>query len=65
LFRAGDRPAGPLHTLVKAEQRRGNLPTVLPVGTVAIDGKNVASWHDLCRYRARRGTGLVDSVSRS
>jgi len=43
---------GRLHTLVKAEQRRGNLkPTVLPLGTVAIDGKNVATlrWHDLCR----------------
>jgi hypothetical protein len=41
-----------LHSLVKAEQRRGNLkPTVLPLGTVAIDGKNVATlhWHDLCR----------------
>jgi predicted transposase YbfD/YdcC len=43
---------GRLHSLVKAEQRRGNLkPKVLPVGTVAIDGKNVATlrWHDLCR----------------
>ena len=41
-----------LHGMVKAEHRRGNLkPTVLPVGTVAIDGKNVATlrWHDLCR----------------
>lgn len=41
-----------LHSMVKAEHRRGNLkPTVLPVGTVAIDGKNVATlrWHDLCR----------------
>lgn len=41
-----------LHRLVKAEHRRGNLkPTLLPVGTVAIDGKNVATlhWHDLCR----------------
>jgi len=41
-----------LHSAVKAEHRRGNLePTVLPVGTVAIDGKNVATlrWHDLCR----------------
>jgi predicted transposase YbfD/YdcC len=41
-----------LHRLVKAEHRRGNLkPTRLPVGTVAIDGKNVATlrWHDLCR----------------
>jgi len=41
-----------LHRGVKAEHRRGNLkPTVLPVGTVAIDGKNVATlrWHDLCR----------------
>jgi len=40
------------HDLVKAEHRRGNLkPTVLPMGTVAIDGKNVATlrWHDLCR----------------
>lgn len=38
--------------MVKAEHRRGNLrPTVLPVGTIAIDGKNVATlrWHDLCR----------------
>lgn len=41
-----------LHRMIKAEHRRGNLkPTVLPVGTVAIDGKNVATlhWHDLCR----------------
>jgi len=41
-----------LHRGVKAEHRRGKLrPTVLPVGTVAIDGKNVATlrWHDLCR----------------
>ena len=41
-----------LHRLVKAEHRRGNLkPTRLPVGTIAIDGKNVATlrWHDLCR----------------
>ncbi len=41
-----------LQTMVKAEHRRGNLkPTVLPVGTIAIDGKNVATlrWHDLCR----------------
>lgn len=41
-----------LQTGVKAEARRGNLkPTVLPVGTIAIDGKNVATlrWHDLCR----------------
>ena len=41
-----------LHRLIKAEHRRGNLkPTALPVGTVAIDGKNVATlrWHDLCR----------------
>ncbi|NNL47506.1 MAG: ISAs1 family transposase [Acidimicrobiia bacterium] len=41
-----------LHNEVKAEHRRGNLtPTVLPVGTIAIDGKNVATlrWHDLCR----------------
>jgi DDE family transposase len=40
------------HAAVKAEHRRGNLkPTVLPLGTVAIDGKNVATlrWHDLCR----------------
>ena len=43
---------GCLQSGVKAEHRRGNLrPTVLPVGTVAIDGKNVATlrWHDLCR----------------
>ena len=41
-----------MHRGVKAEHRRGNLtPTVLPVGTIAIDGKNVATlhWHDLCR----------------
>jgi len=41
-----------LHRLVKAEHRRGNLtPTRLEVGTIAIDGKNVATlrWHDLCR----------------
>jgi len=41
-----------LHSMVKAEHRRGSLePTVLPVGTVAIDGKNVATlhWLDLCR----------------
>jgi len=43
---------GCLHRLVKAERRRGNLePERLPVGVVAIDGKNVATlhWHDLCR----------------
>jgi hypothetical protein len=41
-----------LHRLIKAEQRRGNLkPTVLPIPTVAIDGKNVGTlhWDDLCR----------------
>jgi len=41
-----------LHRLIKAEHRRGNLkPTELPMGTIAIDGKNVATlhWHDLCR----------------
>ena len=41
-----------LHRLVKAEHRRGNLkPTWLSMGTVAIDGKNIATlhWHDLCR----------------
>jgi predicted transposase YbfD/YdcC len=41
-----------LHRLVKAEHRRGTLKaTWLSVGTVAIDGKNVATlrWHDLCR----------------
>jgi len=41
-----------LHRQVKAEHRRGNLkPTVLPMGTISIDGKNVATlrWHDLCR----------------
>lgn len=41
-----------LHRMVKAEHRRGNLqPTRLLVGTVAIDGKHVATlrWHDLCR----------------
>lgn len=43
---------GCLHHLVKAEHRRGNLkPTRLPQGTVAIDGKNVATlrWHDILR----------------
>ena len=38
--------------LVKAEHRRGVLkPTVLPIGTVAIDGKNLGTlrWHDMCR----------------
>jgi hypothetical protein len=41
-----------LHAMIKAEHRRGNLtPTTLPIATVAIDGKNVATlhWHDLCR----------------
>jgi len=41
-----------LQAMIKAEHRRGNLKsTVLPVGTIAIDGKNVATlhWHDLCR----------------
>jgi len=41
-----------LHGMVKAEHRRGNLkPSVLPIATGAIDGKNVATlrWHDLCR----------------
>jgi len=41
-----------LHAQVKAEHRRGNLkPTVLKMGTVAIDGKNVATlrWYDICR----------------
>ncbi len=41
-----------LHRLVKAEHRRGNLePTRLPRGTVAIDGKNVATlhWADMLR----------------
>ncbi len=41
-----------LHRMVKAEHRRGNLKaTRLPAGTVAIDGKHVATlrWHDLCR----------------
>jgi len=41
-----------LHRLVKREHRRGNLtPTRLSRGTVAIDGKNIATlrWHDLCR----------------
>jgi hypothetical protein len=40
------------HRLIKAEHRRGNLePSRLEVGTVAIDGKNVATlhWPDLCR----------------
>jgi len=43
---------GCLHRMVKAEHRRGNLePTHLPMGTVAIDGKHVATihWHDLSR----------------
>ena len=55
-----------LHSLVKAEQRRGNLkPTVLPVGTVAIDGKNVATlrWHDLCRVlELDEVTASIDKV---
>ena len=41
-----------LHRLVKTEHRRGNLkPTLLRWGTIAIDGKNIATlrWHDLCR----------------
>ena len=41
-----------LHRLVKAEYRRGNLlPQVLPMGAIAIDGKNAGTlrWHDLCR----------------
>ncbi len=41
-----------LHRMVKAEHRRGNLEsTRLSVGTVAIDGKHVATvhWHDLSR----------------
>jgi len=41
-----------LHRLVKAEHRRGNLkPTQLPWGTVAVDGKNVATihWPDMLR----------------
>ena len=41
-----------LHAAVKAEKRRGNLePTMLPIRTAAIDGKNVATlhWFDLCR----------------
>jgi len=41
-----------LHRLVKAEHRRGNLkPTRLSRGTVAIDGKNVATlhWPDMLR----------------
>lgn len=57
---------GRLHSLVKAEQRRGNLkPAVLPVGTVAIDGKNVATlrWHDLCRVlELDEVTASVDKV---
>ncbi len=43
---------GCLHRLVKAERRRGNLkPTRLKRGTVAIDGKNVATlhWPDMLR----------------
>jgi hypothetical protein len=43
------------HRLVRAEHRRGNLePTELAVGTVAVDGKNVATlrWPDLCRVCA-------------
>ena len=41
-----------LHRLIKREYRRGNLrPTFLPLGAVAIDGKNIATlrWHDMCR----------------
>lgn len=59
---------GRLSALVKAEQRRGNLkPTVLPIGTVAIDGKNVATlrWHDLCRVlKLDRANASVDEVKR-
>ena len=57
---------GRLHSLVNAEQRRGNLkPTVLPLGTVAIDGKNVATlrWHDLCRVlELEQATTSVEKV---
>ena len=47
-----DELVGCLHRQVKAEHRRRALePTCLPMGAVAIDGKNVATvrWHDLCR----------------
>ncbi len=57
---------GALHNEIKAEHRRGNLlPTVLPVGTVAIDGKNVATlrWHDLCRVLGlEQNTAQPDEV---
>ena len=57
---------GRLHSLVKAEQRRGNLkPKVLPLGAVAIDGKNVATlhWHDLCRVlKLDQTTASVEQV---
>lgn len=41
-----------LHRQVKAEHRRGNLsPNRLPIGSAAIDGKNIATlrWHELCQ----------------
>jgi predicted transposase YbfD/YdcC len=50
-----------LVAMVKAEHRRGNLrPTVLPFGTAAIDGKNVATlrWHDLCRVLGLKPTSV-------
>jgi len=54
-----------LHRLIKAEHRCGNLkPTYLPVGTVAIDGKNVATlrWHDLCRVLDLKSAEAFDTV---
>ncbi len=52
--------------LVKKEYRRGNLePTLLPVSTVAVDGKHVATlhWHDLCRVlELDRDTAGADEV---
>ena len=41
-----------LHRMVKKEHRRGNLdPTLLPMGTIAIDGKHLGTlkWPELCR----------------
>ncbi len=51
-----------LHRLVKAEHRRGNLaPTCLPQGTVAIDGKNVATlhWPDMQRVLKLRADEIT------
>jgi len=57
-----------LHRLIKAEHRRGNLKaTWLPVRTVAIDGKNVATlrWHDLCRVLELESTDATPEQVKS